>query len=110
MICCNANNGNRFIDTGEVRYVAGLGVTITEVYTSGRCYLKDFFNAIEAWRVGRNIDGWKLSDAMLVTAAMDMKELPAVEFKKGYPASTWIMSKLLAHVDALLCLFSSETP
>ena len=110
MISDTAKDNNVFIDTGALRSVAGLGVNVTEVYTNGRCYLKDFFNAVKAWRFGHSIDGWKLSDAMLVMATMDMRELPPVEFKKGYPAYTRITSELVAHVDALLYLFSAESP
>ena len=39
-----------FMETAEIRKVAGLGVHLTEVYPMGRCYLKGFFNALEAWR------------------------------------------------------------
>ena len=47
-----------FIETSTLRRVAGLGVHITEVYSYGRCYLKGFFNAMEAFRDGRDLDGW----------------------------------------------------
>ena len=83
MIRNTAKDGNDFIDTGALRSVAGLGGNVTEVYTNGRCYLKGFFNAVEACRFGHSIDGWKLSDTMLVTATMDRSGLPPVEFKKG---------------------------
>lgn len=102
--------GDGFIDTGQLRSVAGLGVNITEVYPNGRCYLKGFFNAVEAWRYGRDVDGWRLSELMADAATMDRKELPPVEFKKGYPSVTSITSELIDHVEALLCLFSSDTP
>ena len=47
---------------------------------------------------------------MVEAASMDRRELPSLEFKKGYPANTRITSELLSHVEALLYLFSSETP
>jgi hypothetical protein len=37
------------VPTAELRQIAGLGVNITEVYQDSRCYLKGFFNAIEAF-------------------------------------------------------------
>lgn len=106
----NDPDSNGSIDTGQLRSIAGLGVNITEVYPNGRCYLKGFFNAVEAWRFGRDIDGWRLSEAMLEAALMDGKELPPTDFKKGYPARTRITTELLDHVDALLYLFASESP
>ena len=39
------------IDTAELRRIAGLWVHLTELYTEGRCFLKGFFNAMEAFRV-----------------------------------------------------------
>ena len=35
--------------TLELRKIAGLGVYVTELYPSGRCFLKGFFNAIEGF-------------------------------------------------------------
>ena len=43
-------SGNAFMDTGDLRSIAGLGVNVTEVYSNGRCYLKGFFNhSISRW-------------------------------------------------------------
>lgn len=103
-------SGGGFIDTGKLRSVAGLGVNVTDVYPNGRCYLKGFFNAVEAWRFGRDIDGWRLTELMVEAATLDRNEIRALEFKKGYPAVTHITSELVAHVDALLYLFASEAP
>ena len=44
-------------DTTRLRQIAGLGVHITEIYPLGRSYLKSFFNAIEAFRFSRDVDG-----------------------------------------------------
>ena len=38
------------VPTAELRRIAGLGINVTEVYQDSRCYLKGFFNAIEAFR------------------------------------------------------------
>jgi len=103
-------SGNGFMDTGDLRSIAGLGVNVTEVYTNGRCYLKGFFNAIEAWRDNRDIDGWRLVDEMNAVGALDSKEAPVLEFRKGYPAVTRVTDELTAHANALLRLFSSPSP
>ena len=47
---------------------------------------------------------------MLVMATIDRMGQPPIEFKKGYSAYTRITSKLVAHVDTLLYLFSTESP
>ena len=38
------------LDTAELRRIAGLWIHLTELYTEGRCFLKGFFNAMEAFR------------------------------------------------------------
>ena len=37
------------VPTTELRRIAGLGVNIMQVYEDAKCYLKGFFNAIEAF-------------------------------------------------------------
>ncbi len=37
------------VPTAEMRRIAGLGVNIMQVYDDAKCYLKSFFNAIEAF-------------------------------------------------------------
>ena len=48
-------------DTTRLRQVARLEVHITKIYPLGRSYLKSFFNAIEAFRYGRDVNGWWLA-------------------------------------------------
>ena len=45
------------VPTAELRRIAGLGVNVTDVYRDARCYLKGFFNAIEAFRPDRDANG-----------------------------------------------------
>ena len=52
------------IDTAELRRIAGLWIHLTELYTEGRCFLKGFFNALEAFRSDRDLDGWRLATSM----------------------------------------------
>ena len=99
-----------FLDTGTLRGVAGLGVNITDVYYNGRCYLKGFFNAIEAWRGDRDLDGWRLDEAMTNVAQMEGRDASPTEFKKGYPVQTRVTSELRLHAQALLTLFVSDSP
>ena len=66
------------IETAGLRRVAGLAVNVTEVYTDARAYLKGIFNAIEAFRWDRDIDGWRLQGAMdsaLLFASLDDEDL-----------------------------------
>ena len=59
-------HGVHFLETSLLRQIAGLGVNVTEVYPLGRCYLKGFFNAMEAWREGRDPDSWRVAQCMEV--------------------------------------------
>jgi len=90
--------------------VAGLGVNVTEVYPWGRCYLKSFFNILEAWRWGRDVDGWHLTDVMSEVVKLDREDEPAVKSEKGDPITTRITGELIEHVNGLLQLFKSELP
>ena len=56
LLQAGANDG-RMASTAELRRIAGLGVNVTDVYTDARCYLKGFFNSIEAFRDGRDANG-----------------------------------------------------
>ena len=48
---------NCMLDTAEFCRIAGFLVHVTETYTKGRCFLKDFFNALEAFRPGMDLEG-----------------------------------------------------
>ena len=67
-------DGAKFVKTGTLRSLAGLGVHITEIYTHGRCFLKSFFNAVEAWRGDRDLDGWRLSSVMDLVSQLEVDE------------------------------------
>jgi hypothetical protein len=47
---------------GELRRIVGLGVNVTDVYRDARCYLKRFFNAVEAFRHDRDHNGWRVKE------------------------------------------------
>jgi len=110
LILDSVAEGYTFLETALLRKVAGLGVNITEVYPLGRTYLKGFFNAIEAWREGRDLDGWKLSELMDESAGMDARDASLVEFSKGYPVSTHVTNELIDHCRALTELFKNPSP
>ena len=46
------------VPTAELTRIAGLGVNVTDVYRDAWCYLKGFFNAIEAFRADRDPNEW----------------------------------------------------
>jgi hypothetical protein len=50
-------DGSPTVPTAELRRIAGLGVNVTDVYREARCFLKGFFNAIEAFRIGMLMAG-----------------------------------------------------
>ena len=99
-----------FIDTVSLRRTAGLGVNVTEVYPEGRCYLKGFFNALEAFHSGRDPKGWCLVEAWDEAEELDRRGVPDAQVGQDYPVATHITYKPRHHVDALLCLIRSEAP
>jgi hypothetical protein len=121
------------IPTVELRRIAGLGVNVTDVYRDARCYLKGFFNAVEAFRHDRDQNGWRVREGFEGPFELELGAehgLTAVEFELaadsarelelqdastakaqiGYPPLTKITSELLAHTEALLELFDAEEP
>lgn len=106
----SAGRVDDYIDTAELRRLAGLGVHITEVYSDVRCYLRGFFNAIEAFRWNRDCDGWRLQDAMESAAQLEDEDASRAAAGQDYPATTKITSELLMHASALLEVFKSEEP
>eukprot|EP00986_Skeletonema_menzelii_P016382 scaffold14397_cov80-Skeletonema_menzelii.AAC.1 len=99
-----------FVETAELRRIAGLGVHITEMYTDARCYLKGFFNALEAFRSDRDVDGWRLQTVMDQAAELEDNDASTVEAVADYPVLTKITPELLTHAQALLTLFHAEEP
>ena len=125
------------VPTSELRRIAGLGINVTDVYRDARCYLKGFFNAIEAFRMDRDADGWRTklgvdllpsvhsegtssenfqlppsqeSDAMEAAEGLELNDSGTAVAANGYPTLTKITSELLDHCEALLELFDSELP
>ena len=94
--------------TLELRKIAGLGVYVTELYPSGRCFLKGFFNVIEGFRDGQDFDGWQLATAMGQAQGLDLGITSAAVLK--YPEYTRITPELKLHADELLQLFSPLEP
>jgi hypothetical protein len=121
------------VATAELRRIAGLGINVTDVYRDARCYLKGFFNAIEAFRAGRDRNGWRLKKEMqqewgaevqdqsgLSTFQLDasMESAERLEAEDAstataaadYPLLTPITPELITHCEALLSLFEHDVP
>lgn len=122
------------LPTSELRRIAGLGVNVTEVYRDARCYLKGFFNAVEAFRPDRDLNGWRMREgfegpslppgfedplslpALQMDIYMEQAELLEIEdastakAASGYPILTQITPELIAHCEALSDLFNAEEP
>ena len=101
---------SNILPTSELRRIAGLGVNVTEVYTDARCYLKGFFNAIEAFRWGRDLDGWRLLSAMELAEKLELDDAPTIVAQGDYPLDTPITDELRMHTAALIKLFEADTP
>ena len=99
-----------FLDTAELRRIAGLWIHLTELYEEGRCFLKGFFNALEAFRSDRDLDGWKLEIAMEDAARLETFDAGRGEATADYPLLTRATYQLVLHVCAMRKLFASEEP
>lgn len=116
------------VSTAELRRIAGLGINVTDVYRDARCYLKGFFNAIESFRADRDLNGWRVQDgpdlvldesglspevvddSMAAAEALEIDDAGTATAATGYPLLTPITPELIAHCEALLDLFDSDTP
>lgn len=98
------------LDTAELRRIAGLGVNVTEIYPEGRPSLKGMYNALEAFREGRDVDGWRLQESMDKAEQLEQGDASRAEAAAGYPQYTRVTEELKWHVDGLLQLFSEEEP
>jgi hypothetical protein len=98
------------IDTAELRRIAGLWIHLTELYTEGRCFLKGFFNALEAFRCDRDLDGWKLQEAMDSARELEENDASRETAGNGYPLVTRVTYQLVLHTHALRRLFNTEEP
>ena len=73
--------------------------------------MKGFFNAVESFRDGCDVDGWRLARSMEQEKLLEMGSMEAtLAHSKEYPYTTRITDELKSHVEALLSLFSSPDP
>ncbi len=102
------------VPTAEMRRIAGLGVNIMQVYDDAKCYLKGFFNAIEAFQSDRNPEGWRIHNSVDAVAFLEFGhgsgEGSPLDAQGDYPFLTPVTSELLLHVEALQILFAGEQP
>jgi hypothetical protein len=86
------------IATVKLRQVAGLGVNVTEIYPEGRPYLKGFFNALEAWRGWRDVDGWRMQRSADSLQELGMRGASNEEYQESYPEHVRITDELGLHM------------
>ena len=82
----------------------------TEIYPEGRPYLKGAFNALEAWRGWRDVDGWRLQITVDTLKDLSSRGASNAEYQATYPEHIRITDELLAHVNGLLKLFHTAEP
>jgi hypothetical protein len=59
------------VPTVEMRRIAELGVNIMQVYDDAKCYLKGFFNAIEAFWSDHDPEGWHIHNSVDAAAFLE---------------------------------------
>jgi hypothetical protein len=103
-------NWDVWLDTAELRRVAGFWIHLTELYQEGRCFLKGIFNALEAFRCDRDEDGWRIEEAMDDAKLLETSEEAEATAPTDYPLKTRATYELVLHVHALRRLFDTEDP
>jgi hypothetical protein len=102
------------VPTAELRRIAGLGVNIMQVYDDAKCYLKGFFNAIEAFQSDCDPKGWWIQNSVGAVAFLEFGynsgEGSPLDAQGDYPLLTPVTSELLLHIEALQILFTGEQP
>lgn len=98
------------VPTSELRRIAGVWVDITSIYPEGRPYLKGMFNAMEAFRSNRDVDGWRLQELIDEVEDLEATDASTAEAGAGYPLNTSITNELKMHVSALQRLFNGDAP
>jgi hypothetical protein len=95
---------------GTLESYRGYLVYISWTYTSLVPYLKGIHLTLDSWWPHRDAEGWKISEnsaTMVVMAAHFQRDLPPAI---GAPLQVTPAPKLLADFDALMLLFSPDTP
>jgi hypothetical protein len=86
--------------------VTSRGMSQTEVYADLRPYYKSFYNALQAWRPGRDEERWRMDDA----DDEDLEVFDVVDEKLSPPSTVPITREVARDVDALLPFYESEEP
>ena len=67
--------------------------------------MKGDFNALEAWRGWRDVDGWRLQKTVDTLKDLSSRGASNKEYQATYPEHNRITDELLVHVNGLLELF-----
>lgn len=70
--------------------------------------LKGFFNALEAFRLDRDLEGWRLEDSIEQAGQLETYDASHAIAQGDYPAFARITSELLLYAGALRMLFDQE--
>ena len=65
---------------------------------------------MEAFRDGRDLDGWRLANAVTRVQLLEINHSSDIQVREGYPFLTRITDEVIMHTKALLQLFASDTP
>lgn len=98
------------LDTVGLRRVAGKGMSQTEVYSDLRPYYRSFFNALEAWRGDRDLEGWRLARAEEEAALMAEESADDRIVLGDYPREVRLTRSLLRDAKVLREFYEQEDP
>ncbi len=68
------------------------------------------FNALESFRDGRGVDGWRLQEVIKEVKALELFDHSRETAQADYPVRTRVTNELILHVGALQRLFNGTQP
>ncbi len=102
------------LPTTELRKIAGLGVNVVQVYANAKCYLKEIFNALKAFRADCDFEGWQIDSSQdsveLLEFSIESDQDSPLDAQGDYPLLTAVNPELLLHAKALQTFFAGEQP
>ena len=86
------------LSTAKLRKIADLGVNLMQVYQDAKCYLKGFFNAIEAFRSDRDPQGWRIDAAVDSAAFLEYSQEQGLESPPDLQGDYLLQTKAQGHI------------
>ncbi len=89
------------INKAKLRQITGLNVHVTEVYMYVRSFLKGFFNVLEVFCHGSNLEDWHIDGVIQEASELKDDDATQAQAQVDYPIVTQITLELIIHAATL---------